>query len=315
MKIQYINKKVTEKTLEIINAANKIIEEYQLEDMVLTVRQLYYQFIGKDLFPDSWIDEEYNRKHGLPLDTKNTEKNYKRLSSLISKARDCGYVDWEAIEDRTRKLKSLSHWNNPGQIIRSAAWGFRLDHWEGQDHHVEVWIEKEALEGVIEPICNDLDVPFFACKGYTSQSSMWKAAQRLNEYKENGQFPVIIHLGDHDPSGIDMTRDIGDRHNKFWCDVIVNRIALNMDQIETYDPPPNPAKTTDPRCSKYTDEFGYDSWELDALEPMVMRDLIECAVLEYRDDEIYQDVLDREQGYKETLDYIEKNWKKLILKP
>ena len=84
---------------------------------------------------------------------------------------------------------------------------------------------------------------------------------------------MIIHLGDHDPSGIDMTRDIQERLQMFGADVYVKRVALTMNQIGTYNPPPNPAKITDSRASKYIDEYGNESWELDALEPQVITDL------------------------------------------
>lgn len=94
---------------------------------------------------------------------------------------------------------------------------------------------------------------------------MWSAAQRFisQDYRDNR---VIIHLGDHDPSGIDMTRDIQERLQMFGADVYVKRVALTMNQIGTYNPPPNPAKITDSRASKYIDEYSNESWELDALE-------------------------------------------------
>lgn len=291
-KIAYIDKKFRVPTMDLINQANAIIEEYSADGLSLTLRQLYYQFVARGLIA-------------------NTQPEYKKLGSIISDARLAGLIDWNAIEDRTRNLEKNSHWLNPGSIIRSAAAYFKMDHWKGQEYRVEVWIEKEALVGVIDQICQELDVPYFACKGYVSQSEMWRAAIRLRDYDDDGQRPVIIHLGDHDPSGIDMTRDIFDRCDLFSGGIDVERIALTMNQVEDYDPPPNPAKLTDTRSNDYVAKYGDSSWELDALEPRMLRDLIANTVEGYRDDDIYQEVLDQEEEYKAILKRVEENWETL----
>ena len=291
-KTQYTSKKFSGPTLDIIDSANNIIEEYEADGLDLTLRQLYYQFVSRDLLS-------------------NTQKSYNRLGRIISDARLAGLVDWGAIKDRGRNLRENQHWENPGQIIRAAARGFQIDHWKGQEFRPEVWIEKEALVGVIGSVCEDLDVSYFACKGYVSQSAMWEAAQRFDKYHNEGQTPVIIHLGDHDPSGIDMTRDILDRQEILRGCYSVERIALNMDQIEDYKPPPNPAKLTDSRCNGYVEKYGSNSWELDALEPRTLRELIKRTVLGFRDDSIYEDVREKEYGYLDILRHIEENWQSL----
>jgi hypothetical protein len=292
-KIEYISKNFKSASLDLISQANDIIKEYQAQGFSLTLRQLYYQFVSRDLIP-------------------NRQSEYKRLGSIISDSRLAGLIDWEAIEDRTRELKELTHWTDPGSIVRAAARGFRVDHWEGQAIRPEVWIEKEALVGVIKDVCERLDVAYFACKGYVSQSEMWKASQRYKEREDCGQGTVIIHLGDHDPSGVDMTRDIDDRQNIFWATgCAVERIALTMDQVNQYDPPPNPAKLTDSRAGTYVKDYGYDSWELDALEPRVLSDLIADKVLEYRDESILEEVLEKERKYKAVLARVEQNWETL----
>ncbi len=141
-------------------------------------------------------------------------------------------------------------------------------------------VEKQALEGVIEPICRILDIPFTANKGYSSSSALYGGGKRFQAHWEAGKKCFIISLGDHDPSGIDMTRDVLDRINLFrwrgrertsgsnlYEDVAVNRVALNMDQIRTLRPPKNPAKLTDSRATGYIAKYGPSSWELDAIEP------------------------------------------------
>ena len=199
---------------------------------------------------------------------------------------------------------------NPGDIIESAIYSFHVDKWKEQEFQIEVWIEKEALAGVISKICRELDIPYFSCKGYTSQSEMWKAAQRLIEHQYKGKTPIILHLGDHDPSGVDMTRDIKDRLELFTYGTIeVKRIALNFDQIEAYKPPPNPAKITDTRAKAYIYEFGNDSWELDALEPSVLVKLIKDHTEHLRDDALWLEAVRKENTYKIELREMADNWK------
>ena len=294
-KIAYVQDRMfKDSSLALIEQANTIIEEYLADDLMLTLRQLYYQFVARDLIP-------------------NQQKEYKRLGHIISEARLAGLVDWLAIEDRTRNLQSLSHWTNPGSIIDSAAYGYRLDHWKTQPYQVEVWIEKEALAGVITRPSQQLDIPYFSCRGYVSQSEMWAAAQRLQRYINMGKNVVILHLGDHDPSGLDMTRDIIDRLELFlnapngatWT---VNRIALNMDQVRKYEPPPNPAKTTDSRHGEYVRRFGRDSWELDALEPRVLRALVEAHTKALIDDDAWNTTVEEQEKDRELLRKVARHW-------
>ena len=256
-KIEYQTISFRQATLDVIEQANEIIEDYQAQGFTLTLRQLYYQFVARGLLP-------------------NTQRSYNRLGSIINDGRMAGLIDWSSIEDRTRRLEENAHWGCPGDIVLACAEQFRVDRWANQDFRPEVWIEKEALAGVISGICERFDVPYFACRGYVSQSEQWKAGQRHQEHIDAGQIPVVLHLGDHDPSGIDMTRDNGARLAIFAEErVQVRRLALNMDQVNQYNPPPNPAKQTDARFAGYQIEYGDESWELDALEPRVLVALIE----------------------------------------
>ncbi len=283
MLIKYEDKKFKDTSLARIEHANAIIAEYQADGFDLTLRQLYYQFVSRDLI-------------------QNTQREYKNLGQLINDARLAGLISWHAITDRTRNLQSNPHWTSPRSIVESAAAQFQIDKWATQSHRVEVWVEKDALVGVIGRACVSLDVPYFSCRGYTSQSEMWAAGQRLKEYAEDhGQTPVIIHLGDHDPSGIDMTRDIMDRLELFMGGMEVNRIALNMDQIKKYKPPPNPAKTTDARAGKYIRVHGTKSWELDALEPKVLAAMIKSTILSYRESAPWKEAVEEEERHKSTI--------------
>lgn len=275
-----------------IEQANTIIAEYSRQGFDLTLRQLYYQFVARGLLP-------------------NNMRSYKNLGNVVNDARMAGLIDWNHITDRTRNLHRLATWDDPSGIVSACAGQFRLDLWEGQDQRPEVWIEKEALSGVFERVCDELRIPFFACRGYTSQSEMWSAAMRLRGYDKAGQVPVILHFGDHDPSGIDMTRDIADRLDTFMGGLDVKRLALNMNQIEEYNPPPNPAKATDSRFDDYAARYGDESWELDALDPNTLAGLVRDAVDGLRDGARWQESLDRENEHKRLLREVSDRWDEL----
>lgn len=299
-KICYIPKDFNPRHAEKIRLANAIIEEYVAQGFDLTLRQLYYQMVSRDYIA-------------------NNIQEYNNLGDIITAARLAGLIDWNHIVDRTRHLQKQTDWQKPENIIKASEHSFHISRWRDQDYQPEVWIEKNALIGVIEPICNELDVPYFACIGYTSQTEIWQAAQRLRRYIESGKTPVILHLGDHDPSGIDMTRDIRDRislimetdmalRRKRFRGLEVSRIALNMDQINQYNPPPNPVKLSDGRAKVYMREYGYESWELDALSPTVIHDLIRTEVAQYIDPYKWADVEREEDDGRYSLMKVRENW-------
>lgn len=288
MKICYQEINFRTQSLNLIKYVNRIIEEYQQKDYELTLRQVYYQLVARNVIP-------------------NNERSYKNLGNLISDGRMAGLIDWTAIIDRTRNLRKNNHWDSPAEIMDAVSKQFAYDKWEEQGNYVEVWVEKDALVGVVGQICERLDIPFFSCRGYVSQSEMWVAAQRL-ERASVGKNIVIIHLGDHDPSGKDMSRDIVDRLNIFGVEPEFKRIALNIDQIRQYNPPPNPTKLTDTRCHGYIREFGNECWELDALRPEIIEELIRENVLLYCDMDLFEKAKEREDESKRILKNVSVNW-------
>lgn len=284
-KIAYIEKRFAKSSLTVIEKANEIINAYRKQGDSLTLRQLYYQFVSRDIIP-------------------NTMKDYKRLGSIINDGRLAGLIDWNAIEDRTRNLQTFwfSELGTPASILEGAASSHELDHWADQDNYVEVWIEKDALVGVIERVCNQWRVPYFACRGYNSQSEQHKAGKRIEGKIEDGKKVHILHLGDHDPSGIDMTDDNSQRLTMFsGSKVKLHRLALNMDQVEKYNPPPNPAKESDARFANYVATYGKHCWELDALEPTVIRALVEKNIKKLVDNDQWEETDAREEAEKEEL--------------
>lgn len=276
------------KSLDTIDKVNSIVAEYEAQGYELTLRQVYYQLVARGFIP-------------------NNERSYKNLGNLINDGRLAGLIDWYAIVDRTRNLRGNSHWDRPEDVIDSARYSYMLDRWENQPNYVEVWDEKDALIGIVSQICRELDVPHFSCRGYTSQSEMWSAAQRFirQDYRESR---TIIHLGDHDPSGIDMTRDIQERMDMFGADVFVKRVALTMEQIETFCPPPNPTKLSDARASGYIREYGHECWELDALEPKVITSLIRNEVTALLDTDLLSEIERREKTDKTNIKLISEHY-------
>jgi hypothetical protein len=296
MKECFIEHRFSKDSAELIARANAIIREYTAQGFILTLRQLYYQCVARDILP-------------------NKTQSYKRLGAILNDARYAGLVDWSALEDRTRNLKGQSHWDDPSDIIKSAAHSFALDKWEGQECRPEIWVEKEALAGVIQLAASQNDLSFLSCRGYMSASEMYEAAQRIRRRRDdNDQETVIIYLGDHDPSGLDMSDgDIPKRFEifleKYGQDpVTVKRVALNWDQIEQYQPPPNPAKETDSRFSAYQEQFGDESWELDALDPNTLLTIIQAAIDAVKDAKLYKEMETREASERKILSKASDRW-------
>jgi hypothetical protein len=278
---KYSNKKIQQSGLDQIAQINEIIDDYQKQGYTLTLRQLYYQLVSRALI-------------------ENTMNSYKNIGNLVKNGRLCGLIDWDAIEDRTREshavyrvLEIYEHDVNIldiKQAVLDQIEGYYLHPWTKQPYYLEIWVEKSALENIIESAARFYYTPYLAMRGYPSLSLYKDAATRFIEHSQSGQQCVVVHLGDHDPSGMDMTGDIKKHMDLLGAPVIVERIALNMDQVERYGPPPNPAKETDTRAPEYIKRFGPVSWELDALEPSVLENLVKAKIAEYFDEEIYQAV-------------------------
>ena len=273
-------------TLELIGTFNEVIADIQGQGVDrMTLRQLYYQLVSKNVIA-------------------NTPKEYRKMAGILSDARYAGLVDWDAIEDRGRRPTEWQEYDSAEAAVDDMASSFRLERWKGQENYVELWVEKDALASVLTPIASEFHVPLQVNKGYSSTSAMRDSAIRIEEncskYGADGGTcqPIVFYLGDHDPSGEDMVRDIRDRFETFGLsDIDVRKLALTTEQIRQYKPPPNPAKITDPRAAGYIAKFGQTSWEVDALPPRTLRDII---VREFRK-VIDQDKLDEIKENEQTI--------------
>jgi hypothetical protein len=285
MKQFYEHKKFHDASLRQINVINAIIDEYLADGYRLTVRQVYYQLVARGVI-------------------ENSMQSYKKTTGLMNDARLAGLMDWDAIEDRTRSFIRRSKWGSPSEILQSAAASYHEDMWATQDTRVFCIVEKEALAGVLERVCSTLDIPLLAARGYPSGTVLREfTLSDLLPAIEAEQSIVILHLGDHDPSGIDMSRDLQDRIELFanGNPITLKRIALNMPQVEELNPPENPAKTTDSRFKAYRAQFGSSSWELDALPPKYMSELIESVVAEYVNTDAWEESAEVIRVAKERL--------------
>jgi len=279
----YEEKRFHAASLATIEQVNNILAEYEAQGYDLSLRQLFYQMVSRDLLP-------------------NTQKEYKRLGDLMNNARLAGLVDWDMIKDRTRKTEGNAHFESPADILNIAASQFAIDKWIDQPYHVEVMVEKQALEGVLIPVCKRLDINFTANKGYSSVSAFYERGRQLRHKAQRlNKKIVVFYLGDHDPSGLDMTRDVSERLAMFAeTSVKVERLALNYSQVEELNPPPNATKESDTRAAEYNRRYK-SSWELDAVEPATLARLVTEAVLKYRDADKWQKAVMAEKRMKAEL--------------
>lgn len=255
-KFQDIN--FREDSLERIRLCDRIMKEYKKQGLRLSLRQLYYQLVSKNVIS-------------------NEEKSYKNLGKLVSNARLAGLLDWDTIEDRIRIPDIPSEWDGIEDLVDSALRSFRLNRLQGQPINMELWVEKDALAGVLQPLAEKYHIPLMVNRGYSSQSAMYQAATRIQQREKDigASLSLILYLGDLDPSGEDMVRDIQDRLTTFDCEVDVKKVALNIQQVKDLGLPANPAKMTDSRAKTFVKKYGSSSWELDAIEPPTLLRIVE----------------------------------------
>lgn len=261
---------------EIVEYALEIAEEYRDDHgLLLTLRQMYYQLVARGLSP-------------------NGDKHYKRIGQVLGKARLEGEFPISYLEDRGRTVGSTSAEKmlsvNRGirqvadDLARQPFW-LHYGRWYGQPTKVSVWIEKEALSGVVEGVCRELGVGLFPCKGYPSISALAGWIESTTKILGPDDRAVILYLGDHDPDGLQIPISAASTISRImdvesnWFDFDIQRIALSLPQIRKYNPPPMPAKQTSARYAAYKRRTGIDdAWELDALSPPVLQKLVRAEV-------------------------------------
>lgn len=295
MKYPFQPQNFTTATLALIEQMNQILGQYAQMGYSLTVRQLYYQLVSRNVVP-------------------NSQRSYKRVVNTAGNARNAGLMDWSAIVDRARGVHYLAHWEDPTDATNSLIGQFRVNRWINQPIHVEVMLEKDALAGVLAPVCEELDVRLHPNKGYSSLSKMYRHGIRLYNRVVEGKELHVIYCGDHDPSGMDMDRDIMERLElySFGSHIHFTRVALTMEQIEEHNPPPQWAKATDSRSPAYVAQYGEDVWELDALEPQLLAQVVKEEVEDLRDEDLYQELIEMEAAMREDMEQYAGEWRERL---
>ncbi len=270
--------------MALLTDINEVIKRYSEMGYKLTLRQLYYRLVSQNTVA-------------------NEVKSYDRLSHVLTEGRMGGLVDWSAIEDRIR-VPNLPYFNDDVEdAIQAAHDLYRLDRQVGQDNYIELWVEKDAISNVLKIKTHHYGIRLMVNRGYSSTTAMYDAYNRIQRAIKEGQQAHILYLGDHDPSGKQMCdEDIPNRLNEaFGTDVIVKPIAITMPQVQIYEPPPNPAKLSDPRAKWYIEQFGDTCFEVDALEPEVLHEIIEKEVEELMDMDKFNKILEQEEVDKDEL--------------
>jgi hypothetical protein len=265
-----------------LDLINSIIEEYTKANLVLTLRQLFYQLVTREIIL-------------------NTDKEYKKLSPLLTKGRMAGVVDWEAIEDRIR-VPFLPYWvDDITNALDDTAEQYRLDRQKDQENYLELWVEKDALSGVLKPITSYYHIKLMVNRGFSSTTAMYDAYKRIVRQENLGKKATILYLGDHDPSGLYMVRDIKERLHEFGVDPEIKAIGLTLEQVKKYNPPANSAKEDDPRAKDYISKFGRVSWEVDALNPKTLNALVKKNIESRVDMDLFKRKLAQEEQDKDRL--------------
>lgn len=302
MKEAFITNRFSSKSKGLLVKINSIMEEYAVAGYDVSLRQLFYLLAGHGHIPK-------------------TEESYKNLGNLVSNARLAGIIDWDMIRDRGRGAVHQPHCESVPDVVSRMKYGFVVDMWARQPAYVEVFVEKQSLEGVLEPVCGALDIPFSSNKGYSSSSAYYDASKRYLAAANAGKELHVIYLGDHDPSGLDMSVDIDCRFTRFIQTVLdgsilsdeeiasvdprpheLHRLALNMDQARQMRLQSSPAKMKDPRANEYVRRFGtHDTWELAAIEPRELVKLVQDAVDSLIDSDIWNEDKARETKGRDDL--------------
>lgn len=272
----------TNKSLRLIDHCEKIVQNYLQQNLRLTLRQLFYQLVSQNVI-------------------KNEERAYKNLNNLMRDARLAGMIDWDAIEDRLRIPVIPSEFNDLRELIDAALNSYRLPRWKDQPFYIELWTEKDALAGVLKPLADQFHVPLMVNRGYISTSALYEASKRFFE-RGDEKDKVLLYLGDFDPSGEDMVRDISDRLATFDQDqVSVQKIAIIPEQVRKYSLPPNPTKKTDPRSKAFIEKYGASSWEVDAINPEELQRIVKKAIVDHLDQPAMNKIIEQEKQDKTKL--------------
>lgn len=256
--------KWTDFQLDKLNKVKTILEDLK-DYKPLTLRQVYYQLVGKGFI-------------------ENSVSQYTMLSNLLKWARIEGHISWEDIEDRVRAFHDLTGWDRSETFVKASLnhflTGYKRDLLQTQDKFIEVWIEKDALSSVFTRVAGKYTIPVIVCRGFSSVSFLNDFRERVETHE--GKAPVMLYFGDFDPSGMEMLEAMKTTlKDEFGINGIeFKRVALKKEDIFTYKLPHNPdaLKKKDTRAKKHVEAYGELAVELDALRPDILEGKIKNGI-------------------------------------
>jgi len=265
-------------SLVLIEQVQEIINSY---DFALTLRQIYYQLVAKQIIP-------------------NEQRYYKKLSRICVMGRNEGILSEEGFADRLREVDKLSSWADLNQFMETVKRSYHKDKWQNQDSYLEIWTEKDALRSVLTEITYQYDVSLMVARGQLSRTAIYEA---FNRYKiQSDKECYLYYCGDFDPSGLSIYESIKERLSDFGVFINYERIALTQKQIEKYQLPSDPGKKTDPNYNKFVSLYGSDMVvELDSLPPDVLRNIIKDCILKNIDAGLLAQVQKEEKKEQDKL--------------
>jgi hypothetical protein len=271
-------RKPQRRSLALREAISDVAAEYDR----MSVRQLFYQLVSRGV-------------------VEKTERAYKRVCDAAVQMRLNGSLDFRKVTDGHRSRRLVYAHSSLHDALQNAHDLYRRNYWLDQPRHVEVWCEKDALSGVIAPVCDRYGVPYVATRGFPSITLLYDSAQAMTA---TGKPATVFYFGDHDASGHSISDGLEKTLRHFGADATVQRIALNPDLIHAYALPTRPGKLTDSRQAGFAARFGGASVELDALPPDLLTALVERSIASEIDREAWQRIAETEALEAATLESI-----------
>jgi hypothetical protein len=285
----------------------------------MTLRQLFYRAISAGALQNSQLE-------------------YKRLGSIMTRLREANNVPRTWIVDHVRATLKPSSWSGLGDFGETVRDAYRKDFWSSLNHHVEVFVEKDAIAGTIQPVTKEFDIALRVCRGYASVSF---AGEIADEWQRIEKPIFAYYLGDFDPSGFDLERDLREKlarysgrwcvqsdifdENRSWAKLTTGpgytvdsdsfcwgRLAVQYADFHDHNLIPLPVKQKDRRARAFIERHGDECAEVDALPPSELRSRVRQAIESHIDQERWKRLQKTEELEKETLERVMKGWKKVI---
>jgi hypothetical protein len=233
-------------------------------------------------------------------------REMQRVYRLLKEARERDEIPWSWIVDDTRALERVSTWDDPEQYVEAVSRGYRCDFWNLQPVRVEVWSEKGTVRGVLDPVLDHYGVGFRVTHGFSGATTIYDVAQ-----DDDGRPLIVLYVGDYDPSGLCMSEhDLPDRLAKYGGEhVVLKRIALLREPLPGLPSFPASDKKRDPRYGWFIRNYGKRCWELDALDPNDLREIVRQAIEAEIEPEVRNRCARIERAERESLLTVLDSWK------